>query len=108
MNFDEFRRILIYISFLDKYLVPISWPQNGEIIFDNVSLHHKVRTASNGPVLVDINVTIPAGQKVREIFGNYFDHNLLESSPLILRLESAVEREVGSRPSSPPYSVLWM
>lgn len=48
----------------DKYQVPISWPQNGEIVFDNVTLHHKMRATGNGPVLVDINVTIPAGQKV--------------------------------------------
>lgn len=43
--------------------MPISWPQNGDIIFDQVTLHHRPR-ASWGPVLSDLNITIPAGQKV--------------------------------------------
>lgn len=44
--------------------VPISWPQNGEIIFDQVTLSHRPRSSSSVPVLNDISVTIPAGQKV--------------------------------------------
>lgn len=49
----------------EKYLVPISWPQNGDIVFENVTMQHKMRSPTcQGPVLFDVNVKIPAGQKV--------------------------------------------
>lgn len=66
LNFNNKPQILKYFHYCpaDKYLVPISWPQNGKIIFDNVSLQHKSRSLANGPVLIDLSLTIPAGQKV--------------------------------------------
>lgn len=91
----------------DKYQVPISWPQNGEIVFDNVTLHHKMMSAGNGPVLVDINVTIPAGQKVSKRIYKIIDHHLSNFNHNPFRSAFADERAVASHPSFRRYLVPW-
>jgi hypothetical protein len=41
--------------------VPRTWPQKGNIVFEEVSLRYD---ASRGPVISNLNLHIPAGQKV--------------------------------------------
>lgn len=41
--------------------VPRAWPQKGNIVFEEVSLRYD---ASRGPVISNLNLHIPTGQKV--------------------------------------------
>ena len=45
---------------LDKE-IPVNWPDRGEIVFDNVTLRYN---AESEPVIKNLNLRIPAGQKV--------------------------------------------
>ncbi|XP_062706758.1 ATP-binding cassette sub-family C member Sur isoform X3 [Aedes albopictus] len=42
--------------------VPISWPQKGDIVFENVSLRYESQKEN---VITNLNLTIPAGQRHR-------------------------------------------
>ncbi|XP_021701403.1 ATP-binding cassette sub-family C member Sur [Aedes aegypti] len=41
--------------------VPISWPQKGDIVFENVSLRYE---SQKDNVITNLNLTIPAGQRI--------------------------------------------
>nr|XP_029714518.1 ATP-binding cassette sub-family C member Sur-like [Aedes albopictus] len=41
--------------------VPISWPQKGDIVFENVSLRYESQKEN---VITNLNLTIPAGQRI--------------------------------------------
>jgi ABC-type multidrug transport system fused ATPase/permease subunit len=52
------------IFFLSGQPVPISWPQKGNIVYENVSLQYE-----NHPdnIISNLNLYIPTGQRVIEI-----------------------------------------
>ena len=41
--------------------MPISWPQKGDIVFENVTLKYENQKNS---IITGMNLTIPAGQRV--------------------------------------------
>jgi len=49
------------LSFFTGITVPGSWPQKGNIVFEDVSLRYDT---SRGPIVSNLNLHIPAGQKV--------------------------------------------
>lgn len=60
--------------------MPISWPQHGNIVFENVSLKHENQTEN---VITNLNLNIPTGQRVS--FSSYlqkkvtlFDSHILD------------------------------
>lgn len=53
--------------------VPISWPQKGDIVFEDVSLRYEKHGNS---IVTGINLVIPAGQKVEILFLQTYFINL--------------------------------
>lgn len=49
------------LSLFTGITVPGSWPQKGNIVFEDVSLRYDT---SRGPIICNLNLHIPAGQKV--------------------------------------------
>jgi ABC-type transport system involved in Fe-S cluster assembly fused permease/ATPase subunit len=49
------------LSLFTGITVPYSWPQKGNIVFEDVSLRYDT---SRGPIISNLNLHIPAGQKV--------------------------------------------
>lgn len=56
-NFYMFDKISLFTGIT----VPGSWPQKGNIVFEDVSLRYDT---SRGPIISNLNLHIPAGQKV--------------------------------------------
>ena len=50
------------IFFIADATVPISWPQYGEIVFENVSLKYENQEEN---IISNLNLCIPTGQRVR-------------------------------------------
>jgi ABC-type multidrug transport system fused ATPase/permease subunit len=50
-----------YIFLFTGITVPRAWPEKGDIVFEEVSLRYD---ASRGPVISNLNLHIPPGQKV--------------------------------------------
>lgn len=59
-DFFFFLNYVCNIFFLDKS-VPISWPQKGEIVFENISLKYENQKEN---ILSNFNLIIPAGQRI--------------------------------------------
>lgn len=58
--FLSYNRCFIY-RILDSRLLLDNWPSKGEVVFENVSLRYD---ADRNPVIADLSLRIPAGQKV--------------------------------------------
>ena len=52
------------LSLFTGITVPGSWPQKGNIVFEDVSLRYDT---SRGPIISNLNLHIPAGQKVNTV-----------------------------------------
>jgi hypothetical protein len=78
--------------------VPEDWPQEGNIKFEGVSLRYDTERE---PVMSKLDLTIPAGQKVR-------NQNMIKSKfsyvYMLRRLAYAVEQGVASRLWQCPFS----
>lgn len=73
MQIGAVERIQLYIEngksdreeeFVEKRSVPISWPQKGDIVFDNVSIRYE---RGKDCIITGLNLVIPAGQKVKPL-----------------------------------------
>lgn len=69
-----FTNILVLSLSLADQNVPISWPQRGDISFENVSLRYEGQRQN---VIGQLNLKIPAGQRVSAVaaVGNKLNHS---------------------------------
>lgn len=69
-----FTNILVLSLSLADQNVPISWPQRGDISFENVSLRYEGQRQN---VIGQLNLKIPAGQRVSAVAaaGNKWNHS---------------------------------
>lgn len=58
--------------------MPISWPQHGNIVFENVSLKHENQTEN---VITNLNLNIPTGQRVSFSFSSYLQKRVALFDP---------------------------
>ena len=70
--FVIFQCVFMCVLYVSVYVVGDEWPSRGEIVMENVSLCYD---ESLGPVVRDISLTIPGGNKVLLIIRrNYIMH----------------------------------